>query len=485
MAGLALLVLGIRLRAGTLGPSSLWLDDAWAALIARADTPHEVFLMGVTAPGFGLLLKGWLAVAGTSSPAAQALPFVFGLLGAPLVYLVGLRFHLRPTAALLGAVLVAIAPAHVTYSTAVKHYTAELVAAMIVLRLAWRVIERSSEVRRWAALTVAATLAILLSAALAVVAWAAMATVVIAHRVERKPLRPALVAVSALGVFSAAFYLLVLQGAVNELLLDFWRAHYIPLNEGFARFVRLTGGGAVQLVDGFTIGPPLVALLFLLAATVVVAIRRWRLALLLLLPIAGAFVLAMLKRAPIGGGRTDIYLYGSLALIVAAAVHEIGARWPQITAWVAVVATVTLAFLGHPRSGYPMDDIRPLVITMEDRVRAGDGVLVYHVSNFPYGLYTRFAIDIVESKEYATGFAVRPRRRNTVVLPFEREDPERYRPVVARLAARFDHLWVIASRIAGDLPRIERMLREAGFREHGRWHRPGAMLSEWRADGAP
>ena len=88
---LALSLIAIVLRAGPLGPWSLWRDDAWQALAARAGTWAQAARIGQTAPGFSVLLSFWLMLTGFSSLAAQALPFVAGVAGAPFAYLLAKR----------------------------------------------------------------------------------------------------------------------------------------------------------------------------------------------------------------------------------------------------------------------------------------------------------------------------------------------------------------------------------------------------------
>jgi uncharacterized membrane protein len=89
-------------------------------------------------PLYYFLLRGWIALAGTSEYAARFLPLIFGVLCVPLVYVLGQRLFDRPTG-LLTALLVTASPYLVWYSQEAKMYTlvsALALAAIYALRRA-------------------------------------------------------------------------------------------------------------------------------------------------------------------------------------------------------------------------------------------------------------------------------------------------------------------------------------------------------------
>lgn len=139
------------------------------ALVVEADDPGELMLVGVTAPGFAWLLVGWLGVFGFSEAAAQALPFVLGLLAPVGLYLVTVP-RLRPSGALMGAILLATAPMHVTYATRVKPFTLSSACTVGLRGLGFAVVEDPRSRRRWWGLSAVSIAALIASASTAVVA---------------------------------------------------------------------------------------------------------------------------------------------------------------------------------------------------------------------------------------------------------------------------------------------------------------------------
>ncbi len=61
------LITAVALRAPRLDTSSVWLDDTWVALVHKVDELPVVLRMGVTAPGFCLLLEAVFSIFGSAT----------------------------------------------------------------------------------------------------------------------------------------------------------------------------------------------------------------------------------------------------------------------------------------------------------------------------------------------------------------------------------------------------------------------------------
>ncbi len=180
-----IIALTLWLRARAIGASSLWLDDAWVGVGARFPTLGDTIRSGLTSPGFSLVYRGWATAFGTSATTAQLLSLLFALAGPLVLFLAAVERRLPWYAALLGAGLLATAPGHIDMSSHLKQYTAEALAATVVLWVAWRVIDRPTASRRWAVLTVVAIAVSFLSAIGAVIAGSAFVGVPRSRRCSR------------------------------------------------------------------------------------------------------------------------------------------------------------------------------------------------------------------------------------------------------------------------------------------------------------
>lgn len=485
VVALALLAVSVAVRVGALAPSSLWLDDAWVALVSRADGLGEVVMVGNTAPGFVAMQALVLGVVGFSELTAQLLPFLFGVAAAPALYLVARRCGLCAPAAVLGAALVATSPLHIVHSARVKPFTADALAAVAVLLAGWRVVERPVSARRWAGLGIVSVLAVVVSAATAATVAGAYLAGVLAVGLRRpRALRPAVWSTAGFGVFAVGWWALVVRHASTPGLRAYWANRYVEVSAGPGAAAGDVVTGLAEVVQGFVALPRAPAAAALAAAAVVVVARRPLLAPLVVAPVVVAVALAALQLAPLGGGRTDIHLYPSLALLVALALHVVGSRLPRPAAGtlVAVVAAA-LVLAVRPLPPYPDEDLRPLVAAVEQRARSGDAIAVYSASRWAYALYTSGPVELERDVTSANGFAVAIADERVEVLGPHRADPRAHAPALDRLAAGHDRIWLISSHTGADLPVIEQLLAERGFVATATEIRPGASLTLWSRTG--
>lgn len=476
----ALAVAAAALRIGPLGTSSLWLDDAWTALVVRTHSWSQAADLAVTAPGFALLLRAWLTAVGFTETAAQLPALAFSVVCPPTIYLVAAAAGIRRVAAAVGGLLLLIAPAHLTFATRVKQYTLDALLAAALIGLAWRVIDAPADRRRWVWLVAGAAAATMLSAAVApVVAGAFLAGLVAAWRDHARPVRLGLLAAATYGAMGLAWYLAVLRPSISPVLRAYWREEYIDTTAGPFEAAMDLWRGIAGLLEAFSGLPPTVTGITLAAAVVAVLVSRPALGLLLASPVAVAAILATLRLAPLGGGRTDIALLPGLALLAALAVDRAGAADRRAGAGLAVVAVAAGALTGPAPRPYPQHDVRPLVAEMEAALAPGDAVLVYSATRWAYGLYTRFEVAFPDDATQATGFDVAVSDRRVHILDPQRQHPQRYAPDLRDGTRGATRVWLLASGWREDLVVLEHLLSEQGLREVSRRARPGALLVRW------
>jgi 4-amino-4-deoxy-L-arabinose transferase-like glycosyltransferase len=480
---------GALMRVGPLGPSSLWLDDAWLALAGKADGVEELVTVGVTAPGLSAALAGMFSLFGFSSLASQALPFLLGVAAAPVLYLVARRLGLRRGAALVGAAVVLTAPVHVVYSGRVKPFTTDAVLAVAVLFCGWRVVQHPQDRRRWTLLALVAAGSVMVSAAVATsVAGAYLAGLVAAALRRPRRLAPLLPSLFGFAGFALVWWWVVIRPASTPGLRAYWADRYLDLGAGPASVGADLTTATGNVLDGLSGLPVAVgAVAVALAAGVVVA-RRPLLAVLLLTPLGVSIALAALQLAPFGGGRTDIHLYPSLALLVALALHLAldALDRPPAWAWVAPAAALVLvAVPARPAPAYPREDLRPLVEIVEASARPDDAIAVYSASRWAHALYTSAPVDLRPDRDSANGFSVTVDDARVRVLGPHREVPSRYEPEVKAIAAGHERVWLLSSHVREDFTVLEQALSDQGYVGTRTERRPGAGLTLWVKRGSP
>ncbi len=482
VAAAALAIVAAIWQAGPLGPSTLWFDDSWVGVVARVDKPLDAARMGLTSPGFNVGV--WLATRlGTSPSAAQALPYLAGVACPPLTYLVGRRIGLSAVAAGLAGVILLASPIQLTYASRVKPYSTEALLALVVIASAWRVVERPSSGRRWAALGVAGAAGILVSSVLAVVTASAFAAALLAMRRRRSSLRPALVTTGLLGVAGLVWYAVHLRTAVHPELHQLWlRAYGVRLDAGIGEAAASAIRVVAWTMESLS-GLPGLMLALVIVGVALTTRRHPERTILVAGPLAVAFAFSVAQQLPLGGGRIDNYLLPGLALAGASVVDEIRERLqvpsPGVLAGATVLGLASLVTTTGPEP-YPMREVAPLVELLEGAQRSGDGVLVHPHAAFQYAIHTSEDVRIVFDRASWQGFWVEVTAPRTTLLRHPPHD--RVVEPTAAAARRHDRLWLLESHTDWHpdlLERIENLLREAGLRVVEEHPAEGARLRLW------
>lgn len=498
-AALLLIALSLLLRLHGLTGHGLYRDDAWPALAAHTDLAHAPRL-GVTVPGFELLLRLWLG-ASRSTPWAQAPVLMASVSAVVAAYATARWVGCRREAALVAGGILALSPVSVLHATRVKQYSFDTVSAVVVLALAVRVVRVPASRPGWALLVAVSMAAALFSASVLPVT---VSSVLLcgwwSWRAGGRAWSTAAPAMAAYAGFVALYSLVVLR-AVPEPLRESWQGNYIE-HSG----VRALVSSSWHVLDEFSAGifyrhGPLGPLVVVALGASALWCRR-DFAPLLVGPVVVALALAFVHRAPFGGGRTDEYLYPCVALAAAIVAEGVLARTPlgrldgRLVAVALAVALAAFALtrgLEHVRANpYPAVDMAALVSAVDLQREVGDGVVVGPFSRHTFAFSQPARSRLLFSQGHATGFTVVSSDPDVLVLPadaFERG----FEPAGAiAFGAGRHRLWYIATDTpVSDTPAAiqavellpEQRLLDAGFRRLLRIDRFGGHADLLVRDG--
>jgi len=453
VANLALLVaVALALRVPGLTAHGLYRDDAWPALATRTDI-RQAMRLGVTVPGFELALRTWLGF-GRSTLWAQAPVAAASVATVGGVYVLARRVGLGRVAGLSAGGIMALSPVNVVYATRVKQYAFDGLGAVALLAVAVWLWRRPGSWRRWGLLLVVAVLTGFLSASTVPVAVVAMASCAWKGLRNREGPRWPAAAVPLVYAGSLAVYAALVLGAVPPPLRSLWATNFID-GSGPGRLFETTFDVLDMLMAGMlyrhgALGP----VLLILVAVGAAAYRR-DLAVLALAPLGVAMVLALGERVPLGGGRTDSYLYPGLALAAAMAVERVFVTRPfdRLPAMplnglvaVGIVAFALTAGRRHVQvNPYPGADLAALQADIRRQTEPGDGIVVSPFSRYPWALSSRHRPMIVFSPAYTTGFTVSSSEPGELVVAAEYVE-DGYDPAAAvRFAAGRRRIWYVVT----------------------------------------
>ncbi len=399
-------LVGFAARMPGLTSTSLWFDDAWAALASRVPAGTATHMV-VTTPLYTMAMRSWIRLDPHSTTWAQLPALVFGLLGIVAVYLLLGVYDLWRPLPLVGALVVAVSPICITYSVRVKEYAFDLVACCVLLWLLERLRTKPTSTTI-TALVVTSILSITTSATTMLVAAVVVAMLVL-HALEQPALRRRAALAALVIIGSAGIVTLVIYRHISPALQHNWwhhgfMANVSSLHELAFSFQEMGSGiahGLFTIPTTYSFTPnrlaPLtlmVAVASLLGLMVVVTgvvqashrssgLHRALPAALLLVVVV---VAAGIGRVPLGDGRTDEVLYPAVLVLTGIAVSAVVQRSPGLQRATGRTGTVVAAVLAlgglgvvtasEHRAAYPAFDLTALHHALEQERTAGVPVVV-------------------------------------------------------------------------------------------------------------
>jgi hypothetical protein len=374
--------------------------------------------------GFVALLKLFAKLSSDPEWPLQLLPILCAVAQVPLIAVLARRSSQSRSLGLLAAALLAVCPTLLAYAAHVKQYASDSLIVILLLILGIPLLDVWRPARAaWLAL--GGVGALLFSFPSIFVSFSLLNLSFARALVRRGGAETALaksVAVALgynLGILT--LYLALLSGQANQEMHSYWSGCFLPLDSAGAAvdFLAIRGGRA--LAGAFPGGAPS-RVVFALAAALAAAVwvRRTRMIGLWIAVFYLELVVASgLGLYPLGAGRTDIFSYPvTILLIVLGA--DLVLRRLRATAARPVFAALALVLVlvhGQSRGYQPSVEHAKSVARLQNEVRDGASLLLYHHASFAVAYYSDWPIELRSWDEYAHGFEVAFRRPRTAVLP--------------------------------------------------------------------
>ena len=436
----------VTLRISGLNPDSLWLDDAWQAVLSNTALHTQLEFSSSAPLGFTALI-GFAANLISDLELGYQLPvFIISILQIPLFFVFLQRVTQSRVLALWGASFCCISNPLILYSTRIKQYTLDaflVTAVLILFHSLWKNSIRLLPV------TVSCALASIFSFTVLIVTTLFLNIFLLREIIQNKcnwpDIRTTVYCVFCYNLTVVTFYLAILKQQNSHALNTYWENYFIPLDKGaWICFQAIIEHFPDIIISAFPRG--LLGFipfdswkfsnLFIIAIiiiTILLAMRNfiirygmdvyWCYAILSVY--AGMIILSGLKIYPLGGGRTDIFTFPITFLIFLSSFGGIGERLkPSVNTYLPqVTALLFLIIFGIPSlrektMSYPMTgNTSQLIDIVEEKINTQDVLIIYPHGNFVYGHYTKMPTKLRKTKNYGTGFEVVVDRPNVHVLP--------------------------------------------------------------------
>ncbi len=398
-SGLVALVASAGLaRAIGLSPRTLWHDDLWVAALTRLSLADMLSATMPVPQGFLTLL--WTARRLFTEPevAMQVVPYVAGLAG---IVAMGLAIRLvtgSRAVGVLGAALVVWNAQHTHYSVFVKQYTLEFVS--VTLLIAAVTADSGRTVPRFPLRAVVCALVACLVGIGTMVVGTVAANVVLAEHAwrtrstSRRAIR-SLIAAVAFNLLLAVYYWFILRSRSGARVRDYWQDYFVPTDSFFVAAQHLQETG-ISIVTGALV--PQLAMVGWLVPLGLVALlwhpQSRAIGAIVVLATSAMISVSALRLYPLGGERTDIFLYPFVIVCAALGARTLLARVPRIQAPLALAAggAVVITLVGAPGVPYYDLDQSDLIRTLDRRLRPANGLVIHPGANALTGFYSTLPI---------------------------------------------------------------------------------------------
>jgi hypothetical protein len=338
--------------------------------------------------GFLFLQKTVVTLLGNRDYILRLVPLLSGLISVPLMYGVARQYGGR-LPALVSLGLFALSPKLIRYSSELKQYSTDVLAALVLLLVAPRCLEVDAKPRRLLVLGIAGSLAMWFShSSLFVFSGILLSLgVVLAVRRDSHRLFWLIGMVIACGANLSLVYFTNLRYLEsNSELVNFWVGNFAPvppwrdLGWYFGALGGMLKGPAGLSSSEITLG-------LLTLGIFSLALKRWQFMLVLLAPFLMTLVASALRRYPFCG-RLLLFLVPVLLLLLAEGVERARMVLLRVSRPLAGLVAVCLAAyllrspvvvaygeLRFPRMG---EHIKPVMSYVRDNYLSSDQIYVYH-----------------------------------------------------------------------------------------------------------
>lgn len=440
----AMCLLGFFLRLGLyIDNRSFWIDESMLAL----NVVDRSFI-GLLKPlnynqgaplGFLLLLKAALSLWGNWDYVLRLVPLVTGLGSIPVMYYVAKKYD-TGWAPYIAMGLFVFSTRHIYFSSELKQYSSDVLVALIVLLVAEKCFQDSSEGRALVVFGVVASLAIWFShPALFVIMGVFLALGLSWIKLHNS--RWLLRIIGMGGVFSGSLLLLYLISlrhlAANTYLRDFWRDSFAPLPPWSApgwysrAFMDILAYPAGLPANAITVG-------LLLLGIFTLGVKRWRLMVILVAPFMITLVASAFRKYPFTG-RLVLFLIPFLLLLLAEGIEQVKGVLLKLNRPVAFLATISLvvyflydpAMTAYKNLQFPPrgEDIKPVMAYVQRNRLNTDVIYVYYSADPAFKYYAPFYG--FDDDDYIVGIK-------------SREDPDQYLDDIDRFKGN-ERVWIVLS----------------------------------------
>ena len=445
LCSLFLVLFGIFLRVWQYAVNrSLWLDEAMLAL----NIVNRSF-GGLTQPldydqgapiGFLIIEKMIVQLIGYQDYILRMFPLLSGIMAVFLMWKAAQNYIAR-SGALIALGLFVVSEQLIYYSSELKQYSSDVMILLLLLVIASKCMEESAKPSRLILLlAVVGTLGIWMShPALFIVMGIGL--VLSLDGFIKRGWRGLVQSAPLLLLWLASFFICYLISlrflSANTDLTSYWRNYFMPMppwtDAGW--FSRAWYG---LLYNPVGLSSVRIGTMILLSGFISILLKRWQLALLLVVPLALTLLASAFGKYPFGG-RLLLFAVPTVFLLIAEGVERIRLVLLRINPWISFFATVILVtlFLYQPtwvalrnlKHPNMVEHIKPVLSYLIHNKVNRDSIYVYYGARAAFKYYA--SLHGLSEGDYIAGIS-------------SRQEPHKYIQDIDKLRG-LNRVWIVFS----------------------------------------
>ena len=447
ITSILIIFLGIFLRVWQYAVNrSLWFDEALLAL----NIVNRTFI-GLTQPldynqgapiGFLIIEKVILQLIGNKDYILRLFPLIAGVTGVILMWKVA-NNYVGGGGTLIVLGLFAVSGQLIYFSSELKQYSSDVMISLLFLWITYKCLETSSKSRIYFVLL--GTLGILgiwiSHPALFImlgISLCFMIDILISRDWKKFFWLGPIWALWAISLFIE--YLISLRFLSSNMILGkYWQNYFMPIPP-WVDINWFSTAWKGLLKDPVGLSPVAIGTIVLLAGIISVFIKRWQLALVLIMPFPILLIVSGLKKYPFGG-RLLLFIIPIVFILIAEGIERIRLLLQKINPWIGYCATAalvtlfmfppTLNSLRNLQQPYLREHIKPILSYLSQQRQDTDSIYVYYGAEPALNYY---------ASQYGLS------RNEYIISVISREKPENYIQDIEQLRGQ-KRVWFLFSHI--------------------------------------
>ena len=401
-------------------PQSLWLDDAWPAVLIKYFNFSNFYELKPSLPiGFVFTSSFFQKLISDPEIALQMLPICFAAFSIVIFFITVFKTTKSTPTALMGTTLLVINPIFYKYSLRIKAYTADCFFICLIFLAGYYLLSNPSK-KKLLIYCLVSAIALLFSftSPFLSVIFFHLALIKI-YREKSISARVCTLSLASFNTFFLLTYYLLIRHQSNPCMKGYW-AKYLAGSDSLTSILYFIQNSYTDtLVRPFpfpdvitNLLPKEIAGLMLLFFSLICCYRYSKYLCLTFIAFYSSLIIAsILEIYPTGPIRISLFTFPMTIILASIGFKKLIAYHKLLA--ICTVGISIFLLLNMPSFSYPQSGFAAVITELEKKLSKEDGLVLYPFSTMPLAYYGNFPVKLISAPHYCTNFDAQIIREKT------------------------------------------------------------------------